>query len=184
MGLEEDKRYARQAGTQHRDIMKNVIRTTVFVVVGLLLVALPMYKFASWKLSSETEVATPLPPASQPVVTTMGPGKAVVAVNNRVMLVRDPNTSDDCPGRLSPLEELTKDRVSNFNPRGCRFYARGTGTVTFTGLFLGEIERDISKSWDTGPRIVYEARATSDPVKWRYILCAGPKERMDKDDCS
>jgi len=94
------------------------------------------------------------------------------------------NTSRDCPGTLLGPFRLSTAEVQ-FNPKGCYFYAKGSGTVKFTGLYFGDLTVDLRTGAGDSPAHskVYAVRAAHAPVEWQYILCSGPKKDMSTVDC-
>lgn len=94
------------------------------------------------------------------------------------------NTSRDCPGTLLGPFRLSTAEVQ-FNPKGCYFYAKGNGTVKFTGLYFGDLTVDLRTGAGDSPAHskVYAVRAAHTPVEWQYILCSAPKKDMSTLDC-
>lgn len=110
------------------------------------------------------------------------PAPRIVPATREVVL--PPNTSRDCPGKLLGPFRLDTAEVQ-FNPKGCYFYALGSGTVKFTGLYMGDLTVDLRTGAGDSPAHskVYAARAAYAPVEWQYILCSGPKKDMSTMDC-
>jgi hypothetical protein len=94
------------------------------------------------------------------------------------------NTSEDCPGRLSPLETITTEEKV-FNPKGCNYYytAASSGVVIFKGP-LGATRRvDLAAKAEPVPWVAYSVRTEGGTAVWQYVLCAAPKQHMERLDC-
>lgn len=179
MDLQTARGQAKAAGTASRKKFDTALWWLVMGVASVVLIAIPVIKFSNYVLSSsERQVAG----TTAPAVVTLGNGKQALVTNEKVIVVRDPNTNENCPGP-SEIETLT-EAGKTFNPHGCPFYAKGTGTVIFTGMFIGEIEKDISKPYDLHAHVVTHARSKHGTLKWKYTRCEGSKKDMGKDGCA
>lgn len=92
-----------------------------------------------------------------------------------------PNTSVSCPGLLTSVS-LDEDG-SEINPNSCyMFWKVDDGRVILSG-YMGTKEIGPEPS-EFDARIFQEARAKADTAAMRYILCAGPKRDLSRNDCS
>jgi hypothetical protein len=119
-----------------------------------------------WNVTGRSPV-----PAPPPVLT------------DRTTSSRAPNSSEQCPGKFSPLTWLTEDKQI-FNPYGCYVYWKPdiVGTIVLSN---SSTEREIT----AGPSppaafTAYEVRAKNGKAAWQYLLCLGPKKDMTTNDCS
>jgi hypothetical protein len=93
------------------------------------------------------------------------------------------NVSADCPGVLSTLETLTTEEKL-FNPKGCFFYMKGTGKVVLKGALGDERHVDLSLPMEFKPWPANFVRAEEGTATVQYILCAAPKQQLERLDCN
>jgi hypothetical protein len=161
----------------------NPFRWVAVILISLGVVGAISFPFYYWGSGSPKQVANnPPPPQHVAMAVDLGGGTKALVIDNKVTVVRDPNTNEGCPGP-SEIEDLD-EQGKEFNPKGCPFYAKGTGAVIFTGMFIGEIERDISGPFSLGAQVITYARSKHGTIKWKYTRCEGAKKDMKKDGCA
>jgi len=93
------------------------------------------------------------------------------------------NTSEECPGRLSDVIALGANEFV-YNPKGCWSYTTGQGVVVLKGIGGLEATTDLAAPYLHIPWKIFSVRAKDGTASFQYILCAGPKQHMERLDCS
>jgi hypothetical protein len=93
------------------------------------------------------------------------------------------NTSEECPGRLSNVITLGVNEFV-YNPKGCWSYTMGQGVIVLKGIGGLEATTDLAVPSPHIPWKSFSVRAKDGTASFQYILCAGPKQHMERLDCS